>query len=341
VDNGTLDPRLSFQGIDGDTLKPGVPLRFRATGRDDLAITTVAVFWRRLDIGETTYKRTLLYDDGLHDDGASQDGSFSGVLPRRLPAGARIQFYLVATDLTDKTIYVPSRPERALAGLDSDLFAAIVGGARPTLEISEVVALNATGLKDETGGFPDWVEIHNYGEAPVRFEGITLGRSLLGNSGRFVFPNGFQLAAGAYLVVFCDAQGDSAPWHAPSALSSSRDALFLTGTSSEGIRTLIDEVEFGPLNTDLAYARRGVRGPWTVQAPTPYRANQSGIRITVADGVGFLSFGTGSGEPFTLEYKNRLNDPSWSSWATGLGDGTDKVYRLPGEGARYFRVRPN
>jgi hypothetical protein len=44
-------------------------------------------------------------------------------------------------------------------------------------EISEIVADNATGLRDENGGTADWLEIRNCSDEPLSLTGVSLGQT--------------------------------------------------------------------------------------------------------------------------------------------------------------------
>ena len=68
------------------------------------------------------------------------------------------------------------------------------------LVINEFVADNVTGLRNEHGGFSDWIEIFNSGDQAVNLAGYSLTDNP-NDPSRFVFPNRL-LAAGEYLVVF-------------------------------------------------------------------------------------------------------------------------------------------
>src|SRR5207248_10986135 len=142
VDNGANDPVLKFDGMDMATLQPAVQNRFFASGHDDVGIVSVSLIYRRLDVPDTQLHRVPLYDDGLHGDGGVLDGAFSGLLEEGLPDGAEIEFYLECVNLTDNTITIPDGAVFARPGQPSTIYSMVVGGPRPPLEISELVANN-------------------------------------------------------------------------------------------------------------------------------------------------------------------------------------------------------
>src|SRR5262245_10618470 len=75
---------------------------------------------------------------------------------------------------------------------------AIPGFSGPV--ISEFLAANGSGLKDEDGEFSDWIEIYNPDSTPVSVEGYYLTDSAT-NLRKWAFPQ-VTLNPGAYLVVF-------------------------------------------------------------------------------------------------------------------------------------------
>ncbi len=74
-------------------------------------------------------------------------------------------------------------------------------GTADTLVITEFMAINEDRIVDEDGEYRDWVEIYNYGEAPVDLEGwaLTDDEEVLD---KWKFPAGRSLAPGEFLVVF-------------------------------------------------------------------------------------------------------------------------------------------
>jgi len=98
----------------------------------------------------------------------------------------------------------------------------------PTLQISEVLTENVSGLADEQGRFSDALELYNSGSEPVWLGGYSLSDSPE-NRFRYRLP-GVMLAPGAYQVVFCDGENyvaQTGEIHASFGLSAG-DTLCLT-----------------------------------------------------------------------------------------------------------------
>ncbi len=66
--------------------------------------------------------------------------------------------------------------------------------------INEVVASNASGLADEDGDFPDWIELYNYSDSTVSLEGYGISDDSL-DLFKFTFPE-VSIAPGEYYILF-------------------------------------------------------------------------------------------------------------------------------------------
>lgn len=141
---------------------------------------------------------------------------------------------------------------------------AVVGGAGcsgdsvddsvlPDVVINEFLASNATGLTDATGAFPDWVELFNRSDVPVDLAGFTLTDDLSFPT-KWVFPAGTQIAAGGYLIVFCDGDVADGPLHASFSLSAQGESIGLYAPPARGSAPL-DELDFDAQVTDVSSAR--------------------------------------------------------------------------------------
>lgn len=342
LDNGAVDPVVTFTGVDFDSDgNPVLPLRFRAVARDDLAVVNVSVLWRRLDYPDDTTKRVILYDDGKSDDGAINDGIYAGVLEDDLPAGAAIQFYLECTDLSDQIVTTPGNPVFVLPGQPTKMHTLAIGATRPPLEISEVVPFNAKGLTDEHGGSPDWVEIRNVSTSTVSLAGVGLSPVFFGDGQRMVFTNWSSLAPGQHLVIYADGKPVQGPLHAPFTLDRAGAQLILTGTDSHGGRYVIDSVAYGAMPRNTALARLGGGGPWVANIPTPLAPNVAGTWQSLIDSGSFLlAFPTQLGHTYTVESQNALSQTGeWTRRMQRPGNGLEQTIRENLVPQRYFRVR--
>jgi hypothetical protein len=344
TDNGPVEPVASIGSFAPFPALPERPIRFRVTGRDDVGMVGVSLVWQRLDIADSELHRLPFYDDGMHSDGGSLDGQFSGLLEPGLAAGAEIQFYLEVTDLSDQTVTLPSEPVFAVAGQPVNLYSLTVGGGPPAaLEISEVVAANDNGLRDESGSTPDWVEIRNRSSTPVSLAGVNLAQQFFGDSARYSFPEGDLLRPGEHRVIYCDNKPTNGPNHAPFGLNRAGDTIVLTGLASHGARQVLDEVTFAAQAADRALARLGSGGPWNLQTPTPEAPNVPGSWTGVwsPDRTLFtFVFPTAIGAQYIVEHADSLTSPTWTAWPAMAGNGLEQtVDHAAATSEQFFRVR--
>ena len=75
-----------------------------------------------------------------------------------------------------------------------------ITGAENRVVINEVMRLNSTTIRDESGEFHDWIELYNAGESPVRLGGYGLSDDE-SEPLKWRFPD-MSIAPGDYIVVF-------------------------------------------------------------------------------------------------------------------------------------------
>ncbi len=133
-----------------------------------------------------------------------------------------------------------------------------------SIVLNELMADNKTAVPNG-GNYPDWLELFNSGANSVSLANWSLSDS--GNARSFVFPAGTAIAAGGYLVVWCDTAVDDPGLHAGFALAKSGDQVFLYDANTNRV----DAISFGQQVTDLSLGR--VNGLWQLTTPTPNAAN--------------------------------------------------------------------
>lgn len=81
-------------------------------------------------------------------------------------------------------------------------------GLGATVRIQEFMASNGGALADEDGDFEDWIELYNAGPEPVALEGWGLSDNA-GSPFKWVFPEGWVLGAGEFLLVWASGKDRS------------------------------------------------------------------------------------------------------------------------------------
>ena len=148
------------------------------------------------------------------------------------------------------------------------------GGTAPDgsggLRINEVCSTNKKSLKAADGTSPDWIELYNAGNTDADLSGIGLSDGDK-NRFKFTFPQGAKLAAGAYLIVFCDdTDAATGELHAAFKISAAGETIYLTAADG----TELDRVELPELDVDVTYGRKDAESFALLKA-TPGASNET------------------------------------------------------------------
>lgn len=120
------------------------------------------------------------------------------------------------------------------------------------LVINEIVCSNdsLSGIADDSGAFPDWIELYNNTE-----EDIELGDFYLSDDIDFkkhwAFPKEATIKGNDYLIVWADRDVDEAGLHSDFKLAKSGGELFLMHEDL----TIIDAMNYDEQTTNVGYAR--------------------------------------------------------------------------------------
>ncbi|HIG84401.1 MAG TPA: hypothetical protein EYQ23_10095 [Verrucomicrobiales bacterium] len=340
VDNGPVAPWAQMIAIKPDTLAPDQLMRAYVRGVDDSIIVSLCLMWRPLDDPASEFKRAILYDDGMHEDGGPQDRVFSGLVHPAPEHGQEIEFYIEVLDISGELKNVPDNPGTTAPEEITNLLTIKASDPIPHLEISEIVASNRHSHPDESGSYPDYVEIRNTGFTPVSLGGLMLVQGIWGEDQvpTFTFPD-HVLAPGEYLTIFCDKDPEDGPFHAPFNLDADGEPLYLISMTETGALTIVDGVmDTGHLASDTALVRAGVGGPFVVTTPTPNEQNSSAPFGFLIDSETYgLVIPTEAGVTHRYEFSSSLEAGSWAGLPPLFGDGYERLLELRVRGAMFFR----
>ena len=132
--------------------------------------------------------------------------------------------------------------------------------AAATVRVSEVMSSNASSIQDDTGAYPDWVEIVNNSGKTVNLYGWKLAKDSSLMIKYFEFPNQ-TLAAGERVLVYCTGtlrNNAGYAYHAPFRISAAGDTLVLFNPNNTAVQTL----NIPEMSANQSYAEIG--GEWTV-----------------------------------------------------------------------------
>jgi hypothetical protein len=217
------------------------------------------------------FKREVMYDDGLHNDGGANDGIFGIGLKMTTTI---IEYYIWAeNDVAG--IFSPQRAEHEYYRIDAKLTPSA------NIVINEIMASNTKTAKDNKGEYDDWIELYNKSNVAVNIGGWYLSDDLT-KPKKWTIPNNTTIPSKGYLVIWADeseSQSTSTILHTNFKLSASGESLRLYDKSG----AVVDQMVFGNLAADISFARRpnGI-GSFIVQAPT-FGINNDNNLTSVSD----------------------------------------------------------
>ncbi len=194
-----------------------------------------------------------------------------------VPSLAQNSSYIrTSTGFEESTLYSPGF-ENSQAGHDQYLSSFDKRG-ESSLKINEIQSSNISTLADESGLYPDWIEIVNLGDTAVDLNGYGLSDDDL-QPMRWRFPS-MQIQPGEYVLVYCDKQDriDLTPPRANFGISSAGENISLY----DSMGNLLDRVELPELKDDYSYARKSDGSYEATQMPTPGLKNTGENGLSVA-----------------------------------------------------------
>jgi len=290
------------------------------TGRvfDDVAIAYAAVCYRVA--GDDDFWEIPMSDDGRHGDKQPGDGYFGAMLPS-LPAGALLEYYLRVVDLEGQVDTSPDDPNDA-----TQLHFLPVPTPAPALRLSELVADNVSGLRDDKAQYEDWLEIVNTGSTPLSLDGLALCKDYFDHLSAWHFP-AYTLGPGERLVVFCDEDVRDGMWHTNFKLQRDGDRVFLV--RADELWTILDSLSFATLPTDASFGILGSGFDAQLLAwPTPNGANlplppQRNPAVEIA--YRWLTTSPGGTPSFGLRWLGTTNSTYHVEWSENFTGWTASV----------------
>lgn len=216
------------------------------------------------------FNRVLMYDDGLHGDGAAGDHVFGADVT--MTAGA-MEYYIYAENSL-AGIFSPQRAEHEFHTLLVNAANAIAGN----VVVNELMSDNFSTAFDDFGESNDWIEFYNTTSNPLNLSGLYLSDDVL-NVTKWQFPVGTIIEPNGYLIVWADIDTLQNGLHANFKLSNGGESLYFTNGTN-----VFDQVDFPALNPDQVYARCPDAGTFTYSTPTFSAANNCYLEINETNG---------------------------------------------------------
>lgn len=204
----------------------------------------------------------LMFDDGLHNDGAAGDNIYGVTFNM---ASGLVQYYLYAENAT-AGIFSPERAEHEFYTLQAGVPSANLG----EVVVNEFLANNTSVNMNEYGQYEDWIELYNTTATPLNLFGLYLTDDYTIPT-KFAFLQNTIIPANGYLIVWADQNASTASYvHANFKLLTTGEKLMLS--NSTGV--VFDSISFGLQDTNIAYGRcaNGI-GNFTTMSPSFAYAN--------------------------------------------------------------------
>ncbi len=178
-----------------------------------------------------------------------------------------------------------------------------------SIVINEFMAKNDSFIQDPNGDYDDWIEIYNTGDEAVDISGMFLTDNLS-------FPDKWQIPDNntpetiipphGYLLIWADNEPNEGTLHANFKLSTDGEEIALI----DGDGNLIDNVTFGPQQTDVSYGRLsdGAASWRFFDVPSPAASNISNsVSIIISEIMYHPSHPTPGVENILEEYIELYN----------------------------------
>jgi spore coat protein CotH len=188
------------------------------------------------------FKRVLMFDDGLHNDGAASDNKFGAIITM---TGSAMQYYVYAEN-NNAGIFSPPRAEHEFYTVTAVQTAAV-----GQVKINEFLADNANDVQNESFLYEDWIELYNTTSVPLELSGLFLTDNFSVPS-KFTIPQNTIIQPNGYLIIWADEDPSTTSYvHANFKLAAGGEQLMLSAPGG----AVLDSITFGPQTTDRSMAR--------------------------------------------------------------------------------------
>ncbi|MBN8693946.1 MAG: CotH kinase family protein [Bacteroidetes bacterium] len=224
------------------------------------------------------FQRISMYDDGLHNDGASGDNVFGVTFTM---TGSQAQYYVYAEN-NNAGKFAPERAEHEFYSLVA-IQTATVG----QVKINEFMADNQDDVQNEFNQYEDWIELHNTTSTPLELSGLFLTDNFASPS-KFTIPQNTIIQPNGYLIIWADENPSTASYvHANFKLAAAGEQIMLSNSTG----AVLDSISYGVQQTDKSMARcpDGI-GSFTVTAFPTFKLSNCAISVEELNGEqGLLS----------------------------------------------------
>lgn len=233
------------------------------------------------------FNRVQMFDDGMHNDGASGDHVYGADVTLN---GIAMEYYIYAEN-ANAGIFSPARAEHEYHSVNITIVLPAVGD----IVINELMADNGSTAYDSNGENDDWVELYNHTSSAKDLSGLYLSDDVT-NLTKWQIPLGTAINANDVLIFWVDNDSGQSGLHTNFKLSSSGESVIL----SDG-NTIYDQVDFGQQTTDVSYARCPDGGTFTFTNPTFDALNNCALGLNEEAAFTLLVYPNPSHSNFTIQ----------------------------------------
>jgi len=199
------------------------------------------------------FKEIVMFDDGNHNDGFSNDGIYGA----KISNSANVIDYYIYAENDSAGVFSPERAAYEFYTIE----AAQLGVGE--LVINEIMSNNVNTVSGPGSDFDDWIELYNPNNFPISTVGLFL-TDTLDILHKWELPH-YTISANSYAIVWADEDGGQGDMHANFKLSNLGESIILTNNDS----LVIDSITYLTQAVDIAFARiPNGSGPFIMQAPT-------------------------------------------------------------------------
>lgn len=122
----------------------------------------------------------------------------------------------------------------------------------PSIVINEVVSSNTSGIQDEAGEYPDWIELYNRSDEVVNLGELYL-TDKLDKLNLWQLPD-YDLLPNSYVIIYADSDGHQGSLHSNFKLNKDGEFLALIDSKSN-LNGIIDSITLPSLDSNQSYGR--------------------------------------------------------------------------------------
>ena len=216
----------------------GSTVTFNAT-----VTNTTTVYLGYRNIKSDRFSRIQMFDDGAHNDGASNDNVFGISIP---VSSLEIQYYIYA-DNANAGMFSPERAEHEFY----EIHPSITLATQNDIALNEYSADNQNGIENEDGKHRDWIEVYNKTSNALGLANIYLSDDL-NDLQKWKFPDIAFIPANGHLLVWADDKDSTLiDYHTNFNLNSVIDSVFMVND----LFAIADSSTFSSFVTDASFAR--------------------------------------------------------------------------------------